>query len=94
MPQVVFHPAVKKDLKKLPAGLITFIETDILDQLTQPEPDGIQLRGSLREFYKLRFRFEGQAYRLVYKILIDETRFVLMIGKRGEFYERLELRLK
>ena len=94
MPPVVFHPAIKKDLRKLPDGLVDFLETNILKQLEQPNPEGIALRGSLHGLYKIRFRFEKQSYRLVFQILEDTTRFVLMIGKRGEFYERLELRLK
>ncbi|MDY0096520.1 MAG: type II toxin-antitoxin system mRNA interferase toxin, RelE/StbE family [Candidatus Vecturithrix sp.] len=90
-----YHPRVKHDVKKLHATLREAIQTQHLpDILAHPER-GEPLVGDLKGIWSYHFSFGKQYYRIAY--MIDhptETVIVVMIGKRGEFYQLLKRRVK
>ncbi len=89
-----YHPKVKKDLKKLDKRLRQDIKTrHILAILEQPE-HGEELVGDLSGLRAYHFNYQKQAYRIAY--VMDETEgmvFVMMIGKRENFYTVLKRRI-
>lgn len=85
-----FHPAVRKDLRRLPQAEARFIVSELLPRLGVNPFGGEPLHGPLRDFWKYR---SGE-YRIAY--LLDKAQseiVVLEIGPRGGFYERLRRRL-
>lgn len=92
MPWIIsFHPAVRKDLRRLSKEAADFILNDAALSLAENPYCGDMLHGPLRGVWKLR---SGE-YRVAY--CIDEKRHevvVLEIGSRGGFYARLRNRLR
>lgn len=92
MPWIIsFHPAVRKDLRRLPKEAADFILNSAASSLVENPYCGDMLHGPLRGIWKLR---SGE-YRIAY--CIDEKRHeivILEIGSRGGFYARLRNRLK
>ncbi|MEK7501284.1 MAG: type II toxin-antitoxin system RelE/ParE family toxin [Patescibacteria group bacterium] len=85
-----FHPAVRKDLRRLPKEARVFILNMVLPQIAADPYAGEQLHGPLKGFWKYR---HGE-HRIAYSC--DEKRgevVILETGKRGGFYERLKQRL-
>lgn len=86
-----FHPAVRKDLRRLSPEARNFILGDRLTALGRDPFRGEPLHGPLKGLRKLQM---GEL-RIVYAV--DERRHevvVLEIGPRGGFYERLRRRLR
>lgn len=87
---VRFHPAIKKDLSRLPPEARVFILRDTIPAIVRDPYKGEPLRGPLKGFLKYRSSENRVAYS------IDEKRHeivILEIGPRGGFYERLRRRL-
>lgn len=85
-----FHPAVKKDLRRLPREARDFIIREVLPSLVRDPYCGEPLHGPLKGFWK----YTSGEHRVAYQI--DDGRkevMVLEIGPRGGFYERLRRRL-
>jgi len=89
-----YHPGVKKDLKKLDQSIRTKIKTQyILKILYNPEI-GETLVGDLSGICSYHFRVSKQQYRIAYIVDKDAKKvFVLMIGKREDFYTLLKRRI-
>jgi addiction module RelE/StbE family toxin len=90
-----YHPKVKKDLKKLDPNLREAIKTEHIPAILLNPEKGEPLTGDLGGISSYHLKFIGQGYRIAY--IVDEnakTIFVLMIGKRGEFYKLLKRRIK
>lgn len=86
-----FHPAVKKDLRRLSPEARNFILGDRLPPLGRDPFRGELLHGPLKGLRKLQ---TGEI-RIAYAV--DERRHeivVLEIGPRGGFYERLRRRMR
>lgn len=86
-----FHPAVRKDLRRLPKEARNFIPTNVLPMLGRNPYGGEPLHGPLKGFWK----YQSGEYRVAYAV--DEKRhevIVLEVGPRGGFYERLRRRLR
>lgn len=90
-----YHPQVKHDLKKLPAQLRELIKTEHLPTLLIHPEEGEGLVGDLKGIWSYHFSFLSQQYRIAYMINHSaEIVIILMIGKRGEFYQLLKRRMK
>jgi len=89
-----YHPKVKKDLKKLDKRLRHEIETVHIPSILEQPEQGNTLVGDLRGMCAYHFNYQKQTYRIAY--VVDETVsiiFVMMIGKRENFYTILKRRL-
>lgn len=87
---ILFHPAVRKDLRRPPKEAADFILDSTASLLAENPYCGDMLHGPLRGVWKLR---NGE-YRVAY--CIDEKRhevIILEVGSRGGFYARLRRRL-
>jgi addiction module RelE/StbE family toxin len=89
-----YHPKVKKDLKKLDKRLRHEIETRHIPAILEQPEQGDQLVADLSGLRAYHFTALKQAYRIAY-LVDDEAQivFVLMIGKRENFYTILKRRL-
>jgi len=89
-----FHPAVRKDLRRINPRAREDILLSVLPELQKDPYIGTLLTGPLRGIYKYRIFISGVWYRIAYSI-DSECReiIVLAIGARGEFYDRLSRRL-
>lgn len=86
-----FHPAIRKDLRRLSREARNFILSTMLPFIAADPRRGEPLHGPLKGFWKYR---SGE-YRIAYEL--DATRrevVVLEVGPRGGFYERLRKRAK
>jgi addiction module RelE/StbE family toxin len=89
-----YHPKVKKDLKKLDKRLRQDIETTHIPEILKQPDQGEELVGDLSGMHAYHFNYQKHAYRIAY--VIDEAAnmvFVMMIGKRENFYTILKRRL-
>jgi addiction module RelE/StbE family toxin len=89
-----YHPKVKKDLKKLDKRLRHEIETVHIPAILEEPEQGDELVGDLSGMRAYHFNYQKQTYRIAY--VVDETVsiiFVMMIGKRENFYTILKRRL-
>jgi len=91
-----FHPQVDRELKTLPKGVRAELKAKHLLQIqADPLGAGRPLVGPLRRFRKYAFAYRGVSYRIVYEVDREEgVVYVLMIGKREGFYQRLKRRLR
>ncbi len=96
MYELLFHPQVDKELEKLPKSTIkTLKEFHLLEIARAPFVMGIPLSGPLSRFRKYVFSHKGISYRIAFEIDKDtRTVYILMVGKREGFYERLERRTR
>jgi addiction module RelE/StbE family toxin len=95
MYQDEYHPQVKKDIKPLSPTLRELIQTQHLPKLLANPYQGELLVGDLNGIRSYHFTSAKQPYRIAY--VVEEnthTVFILMIGKRGEFYSLLKKRVK
>jgi addiction module RelE/StbE family toxin len=89
-----YHPKVKKYLKKLDKCLRHDIETTHIPAILEQPEHGEELVGDLSGMHAYHFSYQKQAYRIAY--VVDdtaETVFVMMIGKRENFYTILKRRI-
>ena len=96
MYELRFHPQVDKELRLLPKQVRKIIKDAHLPAISSdPHKVGERLSGLLKGFWKLSFRQSRVDYRIAYEIDDKERSvFILMVGKREKFYERLERRTK
>ncbi len=90
-----YHPQIKKDLKKLSPNLREAIMTEHIPAILSNPEKGELLAGDLGGIFSYHLKFVRQEYRIAY--VTEEgtkTVFVLMIGKRGEFYKLLKRRVR
>ena len=89
-----YHPQVKKDLKKLSPKLRQIVREEHISAILLNPDKGKPLAGDLNGVFSYHLKLIKQQYRIAY--CIEEktkTVFVLMIGKRGEFYKLLKRRV-
>ena len=91
MYKVFFHPAFKKDTKKLHKKLIERLEK-VTDEIAENPHNCERLKGVLHEVYRHKIRFLKVEYRLAFVIENSEIIF-LMFRKRENFYKYLKRRL-
>ncbi len=89
-----YHPRIKKDLKKLAPQIREEIKTKYIPNILLSPEIGHNLEGDLSGIRSYHITIAKQQYRIAY--LVDEnvkTVFILMIGKRGDFYTLLKRRM-
>ncbi len=92
--QLEAHRAVKKDLKKISSQAAKEIVNKILPGIIHDPFSGLSLAGPLKGHVKFVFSFEGVSYRIVYQIYHQRKAvFIIAIGPREKFYERLLRRI-
>ena len=85
-----FHPAIKKDLRRLSNEARDFIVQKVFPIISKTPYLGEPLHGPLKGFWK----YAVGEYRIAYSV--DSKRkemIILEVGPRGGFYERLRRRL-
>ncbi len=90
-----YHPAVKKDLRKIDRGVRKKIKNIWLPKLLSEPHDGKELTGPLSGIRSYHVKVGKVQYRIAY--LLEENDFivnVLMIAKRESFYKILRERIK
>lgn len=93
--RLVFHPAIRKDLRKLPKQAATHLVDAVFPEVARAPFEGTPLHGELRGIWKWVAHYGGVSYRVVYEAdTNDKTVYVLSVGARGGFYERLRRRLR
>lgn len=89
-----YHPRVKRDLKKLDEGVVREIYDIHLDNILHEPYRGEKLHGDLEGVSSYHFRKNKVDYRIAYSIEEDKKNvYIVMIGKRENFYEILKRRL-
>lgn len=89
-----YHPKVRSDLKKLDKSVAREIHEIHLDVILGEPHASEELHGVLEGILSFHFRKNKVDYRIAYSI--HETRkavYILMIGKRENFYALLKRRL-
>ncbi|OGF57184.1 MAG: hypothetical protein A2Z21_03270 [Candidatus Fraserbacteria bacterium RBG_16_55_9] len=96
MYELRFHPQVDKELGDLPKLARQATKKIHFPKIaSSPFEASKPLSGPRRKFRKYVFSHKGVSYRIVYEIDRDvEVVYVLMVGKREGFYERLKRRVK
>jgi len=90
-----YHPKIKTDLKKLDKPVVReLFDTHIKTILDDPYHAGEALHGSLEGIATYHFRMNRVEYRIAFAVKEEsKTVYILMIGKRENFYEILRRRL-
>ena len=94
MYELVIPNSVEKDIRRLDKPIERELHEHHLVILKEDPYKGEPLRGALKGVWSYHFTFRSAQYRIAYEIL--ESRRVLllvMIGKRGDFYQALARRL-
>ena len=89
------HKAVRKDLKKIRAEAAKKITHEAFPWIAHNPFIGIPLVGALKGYFKFIIHSRGVSYRVIYQV--DKKRnivFVIAVGAREKFYERLIRRLQ
>ena len=90
-----YHPAVKKDLKKIDAGVREKIKNEWIPKLLSEPQEGKELTGPLTGIHSYHFKVGKMHYRIAYVIEKDDFILnILMIAKRESFYKILRKRIK
>jgi len=89
-----YHPAVKKDLRKIDAGVREKIKNEWIPKLLSEPQEGKELTGPLTGIYSYHFKVGKMHYRIAYLIEEDDLILnILMIAKRESFYKILRKRI-
>lgn len=90
-----YHPKVKSDLKKLDKRVVReLFDTHINTILDDPYHSGQVLHGSLEGISTYHFRLNRVEYRVAFAVKeTSKTVYIVMIGKRENFYDILQRRL-
>jgi len=92
--ETYFHPAFRKDLKKLDRATKEFFRNQVLPKVTRHPSLGLPLTGAFRNLSKFEFHYKGVSYRLIYELNQRHNRlYYLALGPRGEIYKILARRL-
>ena len=89
-----YHPKVKSDLKKLDKHVVKEIYGSHLDNILDKPHSGEPLYGDLAGVFSYHLRMNKVDYRIAYTV--DEMKrvvYVIMIGKRENYYDILKRRL-
>ena len=87
--QVLYHPDIPKDLKRIPQNMREMIKRAITERLvTDPEAAGQPLRRNLKGYRKLR----AGDYRVIHKIAGNSI-VILKIGNRKDVYDTIFSRI-
>lgn len=90
-----YHPAVKKDMRKIDRGAREKIKNVWLPKLLSEPHEGKELTGPLSGIRSYNCKVGKVQYRIAY--VLEESDFiinVLMIAKRESFYQILSKRIK
>jgi len=90
-----YHPRIKKDLRKIAPHIREEIKTQYIPNILLSPNIGDSLEGDLKGIRSYHITIAKQQYRIAY-IVDDDTKkiFILMIGKRGDFYTLLKRRME
>ncbi|MBW1723901.1 MAG: type II toxin-antitoxin system mRNA interferase toxin, RelE/StbE family [Deltaproteobacteria bacterium] len=90
-----YHPAVKKDLRKIDAGVREKIKNEWIPKLLSEPQEGKELTGPLTGIHSYHFKVGKMHYRIAYVIEKDDFILnILMIAKRESFYNILRKRIR
>jgi addiction module RelE/StbE family toxin len=90
-----YHPAVKKDLRKIDAGVREKIKNEWIPKLLSEPQEGKELTGPLTGIHSFHFKVGKMHYRIAYVIEKDDFILnILMIAKRESFYNILRKRIR
>lgn len=94
MYELRFHRKVDKEIEKLPKEVKRKIKNVYFPLLEkEPKNKGKPLSGPLAGLWRLSFKMLNNEYRIAYEINDNENAvYILMIGKREKFYDRLKKR--
>jgi addiction module RelE/StbE family toxin len=94
MYELIIPDSVHKDVKRLDKPIQHALRETHLPRIKQNPRRAEILHGSLKGMWSYHFRFGRTQYRIAYEILEEkQTVLLVMIGKRGDFYEALLRRL-
>lgn len=89
-----YHPRVKSDLKKLDKGVVREIYDVHLDNILHEPYSSEELHGDLEGVLSCHFKKNKVEYRIAYSVEEDKRIiYIVMVGKRENFYEILKRRL-
>ncbi len=89
-----YHPKVKSDLKSLDRPVVKDIYDIHIDRLLNNPETGEKLHGELEGVFSYHFRKNKVDYRIAYTVEeASNIVYIVMIGKRENFYEILKRRL-
>lgn len=89
-----FHPAVRKDLKKIKKSVVKEIKDRHFMKLREDPFAAEDLWHIFKGLKSYHFKSENTEYRIIYEIYEDEKIVaVLLIGKREHLYEKLKRRI-
>jgi addiction module RelE/StbE family toxin len=89
-----YHPQIKKDLKSIDKSVIQDIKDKHINKILKNPLVGDRLSGELNGIFSYHFKKNKVDYRITY--FIEEKQkviYILMIGKRENFYKVLRRRL-
>jgi mRNA-degrading endonuclease RelE of RelBE toxin-antitoxin system len=91
MYELRFHRKVDKELSHFPQEVRSQIKNTFLPLISMdPKGAGRRLSGNLSGYWRFDFRGSGVDYRIAYEVVEEEKIvYILMVGKRERFYERL-----
>ena len=90
----LYHPKIKKDLKKIDLPIKKKIQDEHIPIILSEPTIGEELVGDLQGVHSYHFKEAGQQFRIAY--IVDEeeqTIYIQMIAKRGDFYTLLKKRV-
>ena len=94
MYEFVIPESVEKDVKRLDRPVQRVLRDKHLPLIKEDPFRAEPLHGALKGIWSYHFTFRSTQYRVAYEIQRKENRvLLLMIGKRGDFYEALVRRL-
>ena len=89
-----YHPRVKNDIKQLDKSVISETKNFQIPKILENPLSGHCLSGEFTGIYSHHFKKNNVDYRICYLVHLEEkTVFILMIGKRENFYTILKRRL-
>ncbi len=94
MYKAVYHPKVKRDLKKIDPPIREKIRSDHIPKILSNPEIGEELVGDLKGSRSYHFTISKQQFRIAY-VVEEGTKeiFDQMIGKRSDFYTLLKRRM-
>ncbi len=94
MYRAVYHPAIKKDLKKIDPQFRGKIRYEHIPVILSNPDVGERLSGDLKGTLSYHFKVAGQQFRIAYiKDDMKQMIFIQMIARRGDFYSYLKRRI-
>lgn len=94
MAELLIPDAVAKDIKHLDKSVQRELRDTHFPRLKNDPRCGELLRGALKGIWSYHFKYRSTQYRIAYELTEKDTVILLiMLGKRGDFYEALLRRL-